>query len=312
MSSRRARPGWLIAGSFCLALLGCGRTPPSVPVVVETMPVTVPEEEEAWPTRNGFTIRIKEYPDSGKRLLVRHTQQEFRRQRVQDMAGKLQREEETSRTRDKTASLSVLERDALGPRRLSLTIENDTITQEKIANPGPTQGRTLVLEFQNNRWNAAVKSGPPLPKAVLEAVALDLQTRLLPVLLPRKPVNIGDRWPINEALLLDRFAALGAVAPASGAALLARVQPQDGRQQGRLEFSLTLTVRDTRTPQMQQPCTLAISGTLDAALDGSSTATTLITSVKLTGGFLEENPKGKLQVLTTVETQTTEERSEEK
>jgi hypothetical protein len=90
------------------------------------------------------------------------------------------------------------------------------------------------------------------------------------------------------------------------------VQRKDGRQQGRIEFTLTLAVRDSRMPRMQDPYTLDINGQLETAIDGSSTAATLHTTVKTTGTFLWDKGGAKLQVKTSTETVTTEERSEEK
>jgi hypothetical protein len=296
-------------GMLCLGLLGCGRSQPSAPIVVET---TEAEVEEAWPPQQTFAIKFKEHPELGKRIIIRQTQKESGVNRVLDMSGKLLREEDPAQTRETVALLSALEQGASGPRKLSLSIQKDALTQAKIAKPGPTLGRTIVLEQLDNRWTASVATGSPLPREVLDALALDVQTRLAPILVPGKPVRIGERWPIRESLLLDRFAALGAVGPAGGEALLVRVQRKEGRQQGRIEFSLTLAVRDSRMPRMQDPYTLNVSGQLETAIDGSSTAATLNTTVKTAGTFLWDKGGVKLQVKTNTETVTTEERSEEK
>lgn len=309
MVPRRTLQRCFAWGVLCLALLGCGRSQPSVPVVVETTPV---EEEETWPPQQTFAIKIKDHPDLGKRIVVRQTQKETGVNRVLDMTGKLLREEDPARTREQVALLSVLEQGAGGPRKLSLAIQKDAWTQEKTTKPGPTLGRTILLEQQGNRWTATVATGSPLPREVLDALALDVQSRLAPVLVPVKPVQIGERWPIREALLLDRFAALGAVGPAEGEARLVRVSRKDGRQLGRIEFTLTLALRDSRVPRMQNPCTLEISGQLETAIDGSSTAGTLSTTVKTAGTFLWDKGGAKLQVKTSTETVATEERSEEK
>ncbi|MBL8793400.1 MAG: hypothetical protein JNM56_05830 [Planctomycetia bacterium] len=289
-----------------LALLGCGRAQPTVPAVVETIPV---EEEEPWPLQEAINIKIKDQPDPGKRLVIRQTQREAGVRRVLDPAGSLLREETPAQMREIVALLSA---EGGAARKLNLTIQKDSWTQDKTTRPGPLLGRTIFLDQQGNRWKATSTGNPPLPADVLDAAALDMQTRLPPLLPPGKPVQIGERWPLREALLLDRFAPLGVIPPATGAVRLVRASRKDGRQWGRLEFTLSLSLRDTQTPKMSGPCTLDISGHLEAALDASSTASTLGTTVKLTSDFVWDRGGGKLQVKSTTETTTTEERSEEK
>jgi hypothetical protein len=134
---------------------------------------------------------------------------------------------------------------------------------------------------------------------------VNLEVHLEHMLVPSKPVRLRETWTIPPHRLEEAFAALeGMVAGKSrGEATLARVYENQGKPFAVISFDITLAVNSMQNAHLDPPLTRTWSGSIDAAIDGSTTALTASRTGKLTGKAQLEGPdKKKALVEATLET----------
>jgi hypothetical protein len=139
------------------------------------------------------------------------------------------------------------------------------------------QGTTLILDTKEDGSMAAVsETGNPVPESLLKR----LQSRpMSPTLtrfediLPRKPVQVGESWPINAANWVKRDDV--DLEATTAAAQLQRVYQKEGRLYGVIETRADFNLKAMRIPgqtlKLAAGSKLSVRSVRDGCIDGTAT-----------------------------------------
>ncbi len=142
--------------------------------------------------------------------------------------------------------------------------------------PEPVQDRTLLFVTKDGKTTVLTEKGEPLPEEL--AARLEQQGRQaaevgFEELMPKKPVGVGDSWPVDAAAWVKRKDVSLSVVKAT--AQLVKVYRKDGRQFGVFETRTEMTLKTMtfagRKMDMQPGSRILAKSTMDACIDGSST-----------------------------------------
>jgi hypothetical protein len=156
----------------------------------------------------------------------------------------------------------------------------------------------VVFERQGDRYAATVEGGPPKEpediKAIEELTKSANANTFGEAMLPKEAVAVGGTWTVPGKVVLANVPEFKNTDPAAVKAQgkLLRVYKKDGQQWGTVEITIDVPVRDlAEALVVDKPLSLQIKGTLDTAIDGSSTAGTVVATVTLKGTteFTENN-----------------------
>lgn len=182
--------------------------------------------------------------------------------------------------------------------KASRTIQGETISLVY-------EGKTILFELAGDRYKATAPDGGlgPIPLGVL-AQDVSTEVHLERALVPGKPVRLHETWPINPNRLQEIFGGMEGIIPAKskGEATLAKVYQNQGKQFGVIDFQITLAIGELQKSRVDPPLTRTWTGSVDAAIDGSSTSLNSSWTSKLTGkAQMEGADKKKSLVEATME-----------
>ena len=143
-------------------------------------------------------------------------------------------------------------------------------------------GKTVLIEKKDSKWRFRFEGGPELALEDTMTVYRDFhademereEEEALKMLLPKKPVKVGETWPLDAEAIAKRRekALLFGLDPtkAVGRGKLQRVYQQDGRQFGVLEFTVDTPIVAIGKDKADEGSRLSQKVTLDGCIDGTS------------------------------------------
>ena len=217
--------------------------------------------------------------------------------------------------------MTVLAKGDKHPAKYKQIYEKASQTAAGKKTPQPYEGRTLVFELKDSKYQVTAEGKPDLPAPMLDMLAQKASAELnkpteAETFQPKNPVKVGDSWTLYSKTLAASFGDIGDVDPANakGQAKLTKVYQKDGKQFGVIDISIKFPVKSAGPLKFDPPATVEMKGSLDGAIDGLSTAKTMTSNIKVAGrGPMEDRPdKKKVTMETTMDISVKQEMSGEK
>jgi hypothetical protein len=170
------------------------------------------------------------------------------------------------------------------PARLTRAykVARRTSVQSKPVEPLSYQGKTVLIERvgKNYRYTVDGKHLPPAETLEFDAEFRDIEHEPTAALLPKRPVKVGESWPVDPAEIRFLGTLPGAnLSKSSLSCTLKRAYTLDGKQWGVIAVEFTIALDPARSGGEG---TLRYTGTLDAVVDGSSREGTIKGTQNLT------------------------------
>jgi hypothetical protein len=220
-----------------------------------------------------YTVKIKGSPAEGKSIAVSETLKVNLAFNVA-VGGNVIKEEKKVMTEEQQYTEKILEADAKGPVRFTRDYnkaakgENDDQKNRSYA------GKTITFERKGEQFEATAADVEA--KGELAELAKKVSTKHADeALAPKKSVQVGDTWPIATETIS------GFLGDMKGGADLEKLKAQgkllkaykkDGQQWATLEITGSVPLNKFGPLPLDKPLPLQMKITLDAPIDGSSTA----------------------------------------
>jgi hypothetical protein len=249
----------------------------------------------AAPAPDTYTVKVKREPDPGKGMLVKSVEKHSGTLKILD-GDKGAREIKVSEEKEEVYTLTILERGDKKPKKYKKAFEKAVRTADGKATTLGYQGRTVVYELKDDKYQVSVEGTPELEKFVLDELTRSENSgspNVDDVLLPRKAVGVGDKWDLAGKDIAKAFADEKVMTldpdQTKGDAKLTKAYRKDGHQFGAVEGTLRLAITSQNGVTFDPPGTMDMKLTVDAAIDGGSTAGTTTMTGKLEGkGVLKQ------------------------
>jgi hypothetical protein len=265
-----------------MAVAGCGKAkPPTVVKVTQRAPDTVP-------------IIIRSYPNGGGALKRREVNEQTVAEKIIDAGNGKPLSERKMKMSNEVVYTDHVE--VPGDQQPKLMRRSYSLAMDRIENETrklPYEGRTVVFEFKDGKYEASALGLPPLATEELAVLARRVsQPNLVQLYLPNKPVAEGESWTIDIAKAAPVIADGTDVdiRRSSGTGALTKVymKPPQRSLFGVVEFNLKLAVVNRVFQGKQklawEPDTyLEFKGSIDTAIDGSTTEGTVNVKGKFYG-----------------------------
>jgi hypothetical protein len=268
-----------------------------------------------------YVIKLKTYPEAGMTVTIRDTQKETGSTKFFDSAGKMT-DEIKPKDREMVYTLTILEREkSEGPAsKYACFYDKATETQAGKTRIFSYEGRSVVFERKDGKYRVGVVGKPPLDRKDLDYLIQKANESTSTTadqdkaITPAKAVAVGDTWTIDPKALSALFKEGDFDFKASQAeAKLVKVYTKGPSQFGVIDVNLKLAVKGIGPAiKFEPPATLVVKVSIDAAIDGSSTARTETHTGKFQGKSLVQQGEKKLTMEMDVGGSGRIERSEEK
>ena len=266
------------------------------------------------------TIKIKSQPEAGKSVVHHDVEKQTGSIKVSDAGGKVIQEQKPDLLRVDVFTETVLEAAKTGkdPVKFKRAYEKSLAGPADKAVASPFQGRTILFELRDGKYQVTAEGQPELSAKELAPLIKRANDQLKSLgdqaFLPKKPVKVGESWPLDGKALASDFSSGGEVdlTKSKGEGKLLKTYKKDGKEFGVLEVKVQLALTSMPGLKFEQPATLDLTGTLDAAIDGTSTAGTMSMAGKFTGKALVEQGGMKFTVELALDLSGKKERSAEK
>jgi hypothetical protein len=294
------RNGWQLLAAAVLVLGGCSKA--------ASDKTSTPADTKA------YTLKVKLFPDAGKTVEV--TDSEKTTGSVKVSAGNKAKEEKQDEVKEETYTETVLEKGDPHPKKVQRTYKKASSTKGGKDVTRPYQGRTVMFELEDGKYTAKAEGQPPLSKRDLDGLAEKVYDPAKPdldeILLPKGAVKVNESWTLDYKQLAKSFAKTGEldIDKTKAEAKLAKVYEKAGKQHGVIEFDLNMAIKDLKGLKFDPPALLRFKGTMDSAIDGSSTAAVAEMAGTFTGKT--SSPDGKVTIGLDLAVTMKKERSAEK
>ncbi len=239
----------------------------------------------AAPAPESYTLKVKREPDPGKGALVKSVEKQSGTLKLLD-GDKVSQEVKLSEEKEEVYTLTVLERGEKRAKKYKKAFEKAVRTADGKPMTLAYQGRTVVYDLKDGKYQASAEGSPELDKHVLDELTKAENggsPELSEVLVPRKAVAVGDKWELAGKDIAKNFAAENVMTldpdKTRGDVRLTKVYQKDGHPFGVIEATLKLAITNNNGVSLDPPGTMDLKATVDTAIDGASTAAT----VNLTG-----------------------------
>jgi hypothetical protein len=242
-----------------------------------------------------YTIKLKHDPDVGKTVVIKKTDKQNGAFKVVDPDGKVLVDQKSNDVKEEKYSEAVLEKGDPDPKKLKRTYEKAVVTKGDKEAEQPFQGRTIIYELKDKKYEMTAEGKPALTEKDLSPIEKKPGREFENLVAPKDPVKVGGTWKIDikeVAKALDKAFPADALdlAKSKAEGKLLKVYDKDGKKFGVLEIKITLAVKEADKIKFDPPLMFEIQGTLDTAIDGSSTAGKMVMTAKIKGkGVLENN-----------------------
>jgi hypothetical protein len=265
-------------------------------------PRPTPADKSGQATRpaasDEYIIKIKFWPDAGQTVAIHQT--EKRAGFTKTFQANVWTEQKQDETRESECKQTLLEGGDKLPRKFQRHYEKASRTITGQTSAFIYEGKTIVFELVGNQYRATAEGGGlgPIPLGIL-ATDVNTEAHLEHALVPSKPVRLHETWALEPRTLEEAFAALEGIVPGKsrGQATLAKVYPNQGKQFGVITFEITLAVNQMQNARLEPPLTRTWTGSIDAAIDGSTTPVNASRTGKLTGKAQLDGPDKKKGIL---------------
>lgn len=253
-----------LAGAWMLGLFSKGQGTASTPASEPT-----------------YTIKLKEQPEAGKSVVLKSHHRTIVTFKQFDEEGLLLSDTKTERVEEEICTKTVLESGKDRPRKYKKSYEKALLGDGVRENPRSYQGRTILFELQGDRYQVREEGEPnlkPRDREELEAKANDKEGKgdLDQILLPGKPVKVGETWNVDAIAFARKLSDEGELVGglSSGQGKLVRAYQKDGKQYGVIEWDMKVASRIAQGIRLEEPTILEFKLTADGVIDGSSVAGT--------------------------------------
>jgi hypothetical protein len=265
-----------------------------------------------------FTIKLKHGADVGKSVTVTDTDTKTQSNKVSDSDGKvLDDGKKHTEKQDEVYTETVLAKGDKEATKYKRTYEKAARTRDGKAEARSYEGRTVLFEKKGDKFTVTAEGDKPLSKEDLEELARkanDVDSSRDEIFLPGKAVKVGDTWTVKGEDLVKTLGKAGNLDPKNSSAegKLAKVYKKDGHQFGVIEMTLKLAPGATPGIKYEKTPVVEMKITLDAAIDGSTTAGVMSMSGGMAAKGTAEAGGKTFTVDTSIEMSGKQDRSAEK
>lgn len=235
-----------------------------------------------------YTIKIKKNNEPGVTFTARSLQKNQGSVKISGIKGK-DGDNPVDEVKEDEFVETVLEKGDKAPAKYKRTYKKATLTQNGKEIKRPHEGKTLIFEQEGKSYKITVEGGMAVPQAELDKLAKDAANRLdgdgAENFLPDKPVKIEEPWSLNRKGLQE-LGGKGSeidLDKSKGEGKLVRVYTKDGKQYGVIDLNVNIVLKDSPPFTYEPPGTVAMKGTLDIVIDGSSAAGKVSLAGKMNG-----------------------------
>jgi len=234
-----------------------------------------------------YTIRIKEFPDVGKKTSETTSEKSNGSIKI-SFNGMVVKDEAVNENVVKEFTLETLEKgDGPLPKKFKKTFTKAVVVKGNKDEAEPYQGRAVIYELKDNSYDARAEGDPALPEAAVKKLQEQANQagKTTRVMLPNKAVAVGDTWTIDAGKLAEAISKTLPldVAKSSAQGKLVKVYQKDNHQFGVLEFDIKLALSGFGPAKLTTPIPLTSKMTIDVAIDGSSTQATMRSTGSMQG-----------------------------
>jgi hypothetical protein len=268
-----------------------------------------PKAGEAAASSQKYAVKLKSFPDSGKTLTVRLTRDQINEFKGTDPQGKAIPVERHQDRDQIVYRLEVIDQGK--PAKYKHHYETAKQTTGDKEESLPYEQRTVAFTMAEGKREAMPEGEPEIGGFFIPEAAF-----LIEALAPSERVAVNQTWSVDYKRLTDRyFQSLGTLDPdparSTVSAKLVKVYEKNGQQRGVIEFLMRFVPAETAEKEeidksLSQPTEL--KGTLDAAIDGSTTEASLRLGGNSHGKF---SKPGEGEIEMSFEQSETQERSAE-
>jgi hypothetical protein len=265
-----------------------------------------------------YTIKLKHGPDVGKSVTITDTDTKTQSNKVSDSDGKVI-DDGKKRTEklDEVYTETVLARGDKDATKYKRAYEKATRTRDGKAEARSYEGRTVLFEKKGDKFTVTAEGDKPLSKEDLEELtrkANDVDTSRDEIFLPGKAVKVGDTWKVEGKDLVKTLGKGGNLDPehSSAEGKLVKVYKKDNHQFGVIEMTLKLAPAATPGIKYEKTPVVEMKVTLDAAIDGSTTAGVMSMTGSMAAKGTAEAGGKTFTVDTSIEMSAKQDRSAEK
>jgi hypothetical protein len=250
----------------------------------------------AAPAPDTYVLKLKRDADPGKATVIKTVEKHAGTLKILGGDGKAVQEVQVSEEKEEVYTKTVLERGDRKAKKYKKVFEKAVRTADGKTTPLPYQGRTVVYEVKDGKYQASAEGAPQLDQHILDELARGESSGspdLSDVVLPGKPVGVGDKWTLGGKDIAKSFAEEKVMTldpeGTKGDATLTKVYRKDGHQFGVIEVTMKLAIKSDNGVAFDPPGTMDLKATLDVAIDGSTAAgTTTLTGQVAGKGALKQ------------------------
>ena len=241
-----------------------------------------------------FTLKIKSQPSASKMMRIVTT--ETLKGSVKEVIDERTQMKPVNKSMDDVHTCVVLLAGEPQPVRFKETYEKATFP-DMFRPKLPYGTRTITYDRKDDGYQVTASGDVALPPNDLNTLARHARNAYTDtVILPGKPVRVGDTWTPDVKALSERyFNHLEInVADSKAGAKLAKVIEKDGKPTALIAINLRLAV--VKTPWLpygaaDATCTLDLHGTQQFPLDGSDTISNVSLTGKMEAHYIDVNLK---------------------
>jgi hypothetical protein len=244
-----------------------------------------------------YTLKIKEFPAPGKSITVTSTGKTNSSFKIA-LGGMVLKEDKKTEIEESEYVEKVLAAGS-GPRPQKYSRAYTKATRGEAGTPVKLfqHGKTILFESQGDKYQATVDGDMPKDeegKKALESLARSASKASFEAMLPKEAVPVGGTWTVPGKLVLDNLPEFKDTDPAAIKAQgkLLKAYKKDGQQWGTVELIIDLPLKNLgEGPVLNKAIPMQLKATIDAAIDGSSTAGTMtgLVTVKGSTDFTQNN-----------------------
>jgi hypothetical protein len=265
-----------------------------------------------------YTIKLKQQPDVGKAVTIKDTETNSQSNKITDGDGKVIDDGKKHTIKiEEVYTETILEKGDKVPNKFKRTYEKAARTLDDKTDAFSYEGRTIVFERKDGKYVATAEGDKPVSEADLTSLTQkansDTGTQY-ELFQPSKPVKVGDTWKITGKQITQAVGGNDLDAEkSSGEGKLTKVYEKDGHKFGNLVVTVKLAPgKAPKDVTFETPPVVELKLTLDAAIDGSSTASAVSMTGSSKGKYTLERGGKKLTIDTSAEMSGKTEQSAEK
>jgi hypothetical protein len=229
-----------------------------------------------------YTIQIKAHPAEGKTFTATETSlMNVKLSLAQD--GNVLIDEKKVESEEREYIEKVLLAGDKQPKKFTRTYAKAAKGAEGLLDKLSYAGKTITFERKGDAYEV---TGDGVDAKDLDDMAAKVNKDNGHLMFPKKAVKVGDTWPIPKEAFGALLAGLKDGADTDklkAQGKLVKAYKKDGQQWGTIALDVTVPVRKLGPLTLEKPVAFDLKLTLEAAIDGSTTASKLGGTVAIKG-----------------------------